>query len=143
VKLAFYHGPRAGIWKLLTWLLRWRTRGRFDHVEMIFSDGVTASASLSHGGIKFIDGKEHPYEHWLIVEVDQDETWARRWFEERRGAKFDIWGVVGFIVGFTRGDDDRWFCSEACAAALEICEPWRFDPNTLYAVMAGKGRSAR
>lgn len=135
MKLAFYHGPRSGWWKLVTWLVRWRTRGRFDHVEVIFSDGITASASISHGGIKFIADKDHSYTDWVIVDLAHDEARARRWFEKHQGAAFDLWGVLGFLLGFTRGHDDRWFCSEAVAAAIGLTEPWRFDPNTLHAVV--------
>lgn len=138
MKLAFYHGPRAEWrWKLVSLLVRWRTRGRFDHVEMIFSDGRVATSSISKAGIAF-QRKDHDPAHWEVIEVAGDEGAAWRWWRAHRDARFDAMGVLGFLIGFTRGDDDRWFCSEACAASLGFPDPWRFDPNTLHAAVQRK-----
>lgn len=118
-------------------MVKWRTRGPFDHVEMVFSDGVTANASLRKRGVYFELDKTYDPECWEVLDVPGSclEVKARLWWTRHQGAAFDVWGVWGFLLGFTRGDADRWFCSEACAASLGMHDPWRFDPNTLYAVM--------
>lgn len=136
MKLAFYHGPREGLfWRAVQWFVRGRTRGRYCHVDLIFSDGSSASSSISEGGIWIKADKPHDPAHWDIVAVDADEPAARAWFEAHRNAKFDTWGLLNFLLWPRKDDAERWFCSEACAAALGFPEPWRFCPSTLHAVV--------
>jgi hypothetical protein len=120
--------------------VRWWTRGPYSHVELVFSNGLSASASARDGGVRFkrIDFKP---EHWDFVElkVDEeqgfDEEYARAFFEEREGLGYDYFGLFGFIWRPGSGVSRRWFCSEAVAAALGYRDPWRFCPNTLAAVI--------
>lgn len=134
MQLAFYRGPRQGIWKAVSWVVRNWTRGPYCHVEVIFSDGLSASASLADGGVRITHQYFHPG-HWDIYAVDFDETVARRWFQEHAGLKFDALGVLAFLWRPFRGQPGRWFCSETVAAALGFGEPWRFCPNTLHAAI--------
>lgn len=137
MKLAFYHGPRKGIRdKLISIVVKAVTRGPFDHVELIFSDGRTGTSSLDLGGVSIVHDKQHDPAHWVIVPVAGNEYAAWLWFVEHRGQRFDVWTVFAFLWTWLHRDcPDKWFCSEAVAAALGFSDPWRFDPNTLHSVV--------
>ena len=179
MKVALYKGKRGGSAGAFDASVRWWTRGPYSHVELVFSDGMSASASPRDGGVRFkrIDFKP---EHWDFIDlsVDEehlrtlilkrleqedeqnrqiadnlakafiaqrltqvfDEKYARAFFEERRGLKYDHFGLFGFVWRPGIGKSRRWFCSEAVAAALKFEEPWRFCPNTLAAVIRSIAR---
>jgi hypothetical protein len=151
MKVALYKGKRGGSAGAFDASVRWWTRGPYSHVELIFSDGMSASASSRDGGVRFkrIDFKP---EHWDFIDLsvdeeharasilkqlehDFDEEAARAFFKEREGLRYDYFGLFGFVWRPGIGKSRRWFCSEAVAAALKFEEPWRFCPNTLAAVI--------
>lgn len=134
MQIAFYQGKRRGGAGLFDAAVRWWTRGPFSHCELVFSDGTAASSSARDGGVrcKRIDWKPG---HWIFVPVAGGEPAARAWFRDYAGAKYDYAGLFGFIWRRESGAAQRWFCSEACAAALGYQDPWRFDPNTLFAAL--------
>jgi hypothetical protein len=134
MKVALYKGKRGGSAGAFDAAVRWWTRGAYSHVELIFSDGMSASASARDGGVRFKDIEYHP-DRWDIIEIEADEEYARAFFEQRVGLKYDYFGLFGFVWRPGIGKSRRWFCSEAVAAALKFEEPWRFCPNTLAAVI--------
>jgi hypothetical protein len=121
MKVALYKGKRGGFAGAFDAAVRWWTRGAYSHVELIFSDGMSASASARDGGVRFKFIDYHP-DRWDFVEIDGDE-------------EYDYFGLFGFVWRPGIGKSRRWFCSEAVAAALKFEEPWRFCPNTLAAVI--------
>jgi len=132
--LAFYTGTRKGLHGLFNRAIRWWTRGPFSHVELVFSDGVSASASGVDHGVRFRTIDFNPA-RWIVVPVAGDEAEARRWFEANAGKGYDYLGLFGFLWRPYDGGRDKFFCSEAVAAALGYSDGWRFDPNTLAAVV--------
>lgn len=129
MKAALYKGTRPGLQGLYSRAARFVDRGPYSHVELIFSDGMSASASYIDGGVR-LKRIDYDPEHWDIVNlVGFDEQDARDWFEARLGEGYDLWGNLRFIFGWVHDDDSRWFCSEALMAALRFPEPWRFGPN--------------
>ena len=129
MKAAFYKGTRPGWQGLYSRAARFIDRGPYSHCELIFSDGMSASASYIDGGVR-LKRIDYDAEHWDIVDLAGfDEPAARAWFEERAGEGYDLWGNLRFIFGWVRDDDGRWFCSEALMAALGFHGPWRFGPN--------------
>ena len=48
----------------------------------------------------------------------------------------DVLGNLHFVLSAVGDDKDRWFCSEAVAAALGMPNPERFDPGTLHAALS-------
>ena len=133
--IAFYKGTRPGINGVYNRGVRWWTHGDYSHCELIFADSISASASFMDGGVRFKQIDFDPL-HWDFIEVDADEGFARAWFTKHEHDKYDLMGNVRFVVPALDNDKDKWFCSEAIAAALGINEPWRFDPNTLYAFLS-------
>lgn len=140
MKIAFYKGTRKGVQGLYSRLTRWVDSGPYSHCELVFNDGLSASASFIDGGVRFkhIDYKP---EHWDVVELQGfDGDKARQWFEDHEGEKYDLLGNLRFIFFFVKPSNNKWFCSEAIAEALSISESWRLGPNGLCALMTSKGK---
>ena len=53
---------------------------------------------------------------------------------------FAALGLLGFVLPPMADNKARWFCSEACAAALGVGDPWRFSPGALAVVTRDMGR---
>lgn len=140
MKLAFYKGTRKGLQGLYSRLARWVDSGPYSHCELIFSGGMSASASFIDGGVRFKQIEYKP-EQWDVVELQGfDEDKARQWFEDHEGEKYDLLGNLRFIFFFVKPSNNKWFCSEAIAEALGISESWRLGPNGLYILMTSKGK---
>ncbi len=134
-KIAFYKGTRPGLAGLYNRLGRWLDHGPYSHCELVFSDGMSGSASyMDHGvRIKYIG---YTSGDWDFVDIpERYEPVARRWFISERGRAYDLWGNVNAMFGFIPHSRDKWFCSEAIAASLKLSDPWRYKPNGLCAVL--------
>ena len=135
MQAAFYKGTRPGIQGLYNIAVRWWELGKYSHCELVFSDGVSASASYLDGGVRFKRIEYDPAK-WDLVDLPEfDEPSARMWFEMHEGRGYDLFGNFHFVVGPIRNDDGKYFCSESIAAALGFADAWRFEPNVLYAVL--------
>ena len=135
MKAAFYSGTRPGLQGLYSRAVRWIDRGPYSHCELVFSDGLSASASWMDGGVRFKRIGYNPA-HWDFIDLpDAAEPFARDWFRANEGAPYDLMGNVRFVLPWLSDSEKGWFCSEAMAAALKIKEPWRFGPNGLAALL--------
>lgn len=131
-RAAFYKGTHPGLPGLYNRAVRLRGRGPYSHVELVFSDGLAASSSYMDGGVRFkqIDFNDG---NWDFIELPAGwEAAARAWFMANMGKAYDLMGNVFLAVGFFADSADKFFCSEAAAAALGVQQPFRFEPNTLY-----------
>jgi hypothetical protein len=136
MRAAFYKATRPGLPGIYNRLVRWWERGPHSHCELIFSDGMAASASFLDGGVRFKEIQFDP-DHWDFVELpDHLEATAREWFKEHEFEEYDVMGNVHFIASIIPDDDDKWSCAESIAAALGFTGAWRFEPNVLFAVLA-------
>ena len=134
MRIACYKGRHKGLPGLFDAAVRWWTGGPYSHCELVLSEDICGSSSVRDGGVRLkrIDILSG---NWDLLEVGGDEQAAVEWFNAHLGAKYDYAGLFGFIWRPGRGNRQRWFCSEAVAAALGFEEPWRFDPNTLAAAV--------
>lgn len=134
-QMAFYKGTRPGVAGVYNRAVRMWFKGKYSHVEVIFSDGMAASASFSDGGVRFKeidfnDGK------WDIIDLPPEwEAAARKYFEDHEGESYDILGNLHFIIGVIPEGRRKKFCSEACGAAIGIEDAWRYEPTALYYVV--------
>ena len=148
MKAAFYKATRPGWQGIYSRAVRWIDRGPYSHAELVFSDGLSASASWMDGGVRFKRIDYDP-ERWDFVTLpDSLEPQARDWFERNAGAPYDLMGNVRFVLPWLSDSDKGWFCSEALGAALGWKEPWRYGPNgaaamarTMYSQPAEAGVS--
>lgn len=135
MKAAFYCGTRPGIAGIYNRLVRWWTKSEFSHVELVTSAGGAWSASFADGGVrhKVIDFDP---KNWVLVDLPPAlEPAAVAWFDAHRGARYDLLGNLQFVISPFPHSRERWFCSEAVAAALGIPDPWRFAPGTLASAL--------
>ena len=135
MKAAFYKGTRPGLQGIYSRAVRVIDRGPYSHCELVFSDGLSASASWVDGGVRFKQIDYNPA-HWDFVALPEAaEPYARDWFEFNMGLPYDLMGNVRFVLPWLADSERGWFCSEAMAAALGWAEPWRFGPNGLAALL--------
>lgn len=119
----------------------WWTGGRYTHSELVFSDGVTGSAWFDQPGLKdgvhLVKRTKYDPDLWDLVPVRGDEVRARQWFEDNLDNGYNLIGAFGNVLRPLRGDERKFFCSQAVAAALGWKDPWRYDPNLQYAIVTG------
>lgn len=148
--IASYKGPANGLlhrsahW-LITYLKprRWwpYVPADYSHNELVFEikDGMAecASSSARDGGVRFKQINIYSG-RWDVKPLPQYDyaagLRARWWFYEREGNGYDYLGVAAFVAivsPFAREHKNRWFCSEAIAAALGIDNPSRLSPQEL------------
>jgi hypothetical protein len=134
MRATFYKATRPGLAGLYNRIVRWWISGPYSHVELIFSDGMAASASFMDGGVRFKQIDFDP-EHWDFVDLPAElEPAARAWFVANEGKPYDLLGNVGFVWRPIRGRTGAYFCDEAMLAALGVQDPWRFDPCGAYTI---------
>lgn len=138
MRLALYKSTRPGFQGIYSCITRWVDGGPYSHCELIFSDGLSASASFIDGGVRF---KRIDYDsaHWDFIDLPASmEPAARQWFADHAGAGYDLIGNLRFVAWFIPHSKSRWFCSEAIAAALGMPDPWRYGPCGLAAAIDWK-----
>lgn len=131
MKVAFHKGTLVG-----DRLIRWWDAGPYSHCEIVFSDGLWASASLMDD--RRVRGKRiNPTAgRWDYLDLpDHYEQPARDFFARTEGARYDLLGQVRFVLAPLRGQGDKYWCSEWVAEALGLREPWRYGPNGLHNVL--------
>lgn len=129
MKAAFYKATRPGWQGIYSRAVRVIDRGPYSHCELVFSDGMSGSASYIDGGVRLKRIDYNPA-HWDFIDLpDAAEPYARDWFERNSGAPYDLMGNLRFVLPWLADSQRGWFCSEAMAAALGWKEPWRYGPN--------------
>lgn len=137
VYLALYKGKKSGkgvkAWaaRLCDWAIRTITRGQYSHCEIAIDLGgqfECYSASLRDGGVR-VKTMPLPSDKWDLLPVP-DEVAARtaKLYSQTKGADYDLAGIVGIALK-TRHSRRRWFCSEWCAAALDLYRPETYTPQ--------------
>ena len=135
MKIAFYKGTRKGLAGIYNRGVRFVTKGKYSHCEVIFSDGLSASASFADGGVRF---KRIDYSdlNWDFIEIDDKfEEASRKWFEEHEGLGYDLIGNLHFFLPMIGDNRYKWSCAESIAASLYIYDSWRIHPNSLYSLL--------
>lgn len=141
MRIAFYKGTQSGLYGFLDKLVRWWTGGPYSHCEIILhgddAAAICASASKTDGGVRIKTIALDP-SRWAVVEIGGDSARAAEWFAAHLGEGYDLLGLFGFVWRRRDGERNKWFCSEACAAALGLAEPWRYCPNALASLLRGR-----
>ena len=126
---AFYKATRPGWRGIYSRAVRVIDRGPYSHVELVFSDGMSGSASYIDGGVR-LKRIDYDSDHWDFIDLPPSlEPYARDWLERNAGAPYDLMGNVRFVLPWLADSELGWFCSEALGAALGWKEPWRYGPN--------------
>ena len=121
--LALYKGNREG-WGIASikarfgdWITRKITRGIYSHCEIAYP--------LPSGGYAC-------YSSSIPLETVPASHLGEVW-RSARGKKYDWSGAIGTVLKI-RQSENKWFCSEFCAAVMGIDDGWRFSPNDLAAL---------
>ena len=126
VQLAFFKGEGSWVHKLI----RWRTKSRFSHVEVVHNyddtpDFFFSFSSAPNGGVRekrWYGGL--PTKEWDVVDVPVDAMRSYIAFAQIEGKGYD-WLSIVFSRMFTWHVEltDHYTCIEACAYMLGL------DPN--------------
>lgn len=140
MKVALYKGTRAGLAGLYNRIVRWWTLGQYSHVELVFSDGMSASSSFADGGVRF-KRIEFDAGKWDFIDLpDNAEALALRWYRLHEGKAYDYWANIRFMFGFLPDSKDKYQCAESVMSALGYSDAWRFEPNSVASVLRNVGR---
>jgi hypothetical protein len=148
ITLAFYKGRGKTRWqRLQDAAIRLATRGRYSHVELIAGNALHGdiaqclSSSGRDGGVRAKRILLKP-ESWDLVELRIDHAKPARFIRDRIGAQYDYKGILlSQVLALGRHDESRWFCSEICAAALDLPNPQRVSPQFLFDVVTWDKRA--
>lgn len=117
------------------------TGGKFCHVELVFSDGMSWSSNYPEG-VRFIV-QMYGIPGWTMLPVPctkREEETVRQWCSTKVGTPYDLRGVVLFKNPVIHEDEAKFFCDEACITALQqIGRIMKIDageesPNSLYKI---------
>ncbi|MFA6132447.1 MAG: hypothetical protein WC869_00370 [Phycisphaerae bacterium] len=127
-------------------LVRLFKRDGISHSALLFSDGFCGTSQPGRGIVLY---KLAPFNtaDWFIIDLPctpEEEARVRSFFEvDEAGCKYD-WRGIAFCQVLRWGwhSNTRWFCSEACLAALQRIytalqglKPWYVDPADLATVL--------
>lgn len=137
IQAAFY--TKQG--NLVDHAIRWRTQSPFSHVELV-AGGMCYTSSPRDGGVRakaldLTDG-------WALVPIPTAHAAnVLQFYNLTRGCAYDYVGVLaGQLLALNLQSKARYFCSEWCAAALGLSEPWRYSPALLHNVLYDQWRQA-
>ena len=135
-------------WNPVRHLIGWVTKGKYCHVEGVFSDGVWVGAVEK--GLRFtkdISGNPDKWDFVLLDMNEKTEDFLRVLCEIHRGTKYDFAGLFSYIgFGLIRQDPSKAYCSEfwrdlLSRRLIEILPAWwgeRCPPsgkNGLYEIL--------
>jgi hypothetical protein len=115
----------------------WTGLNGFDHVELVFNNGMSFSSTYS--GVRFAKIKYEDYPNdFIIVDIDckelfnltEKEVWDR--CTQIAGSKYDGKGIMLYeFLPFRIEDPKSFYCSESVAYAIDF-KPYQISPNKLY-----------
>ena len=122
IKIAFYKGDG----NVLNKIVRWWTKNKYSHAELVLPDGVTWL-----GISPFLKSKVESREklivdnlEWDFVKIKITEEQYQNiidFFEQTEGCGYDWIGMLlSQFLPFRIKHNSRWYCSEWIAYALRI-----------------------
>lgn len=126
MQLAFYKAP--GTWADKA--IRVFTGSKYSHVELVIGTECW-SASARDGFVRAKTMWLDP-DKWDVIDIHGAEPFALAWFTQHAGQRYDWAGVARFVLPLLPNSRNRWFCSEAVAAALAQPEPDLWTPQMLF-----------
>lgn len=119
MKIIFYIGPP----EIQDHLIRFFTKSKVSHCELIFTDELGFSAIPKDGTrFTFIYNFDDSAV-WKTIELPwitlEDEQRIRKFCEQEEGCKYDWSAVLLGRINPLHNHKSKWFCSEICAAAIK------------------------
>jgi len=138
MKLALKYAPPKGFFKrLFHWLTSVRLVTRYPHAGIVIGDQLMHS-NLSNGlHIETFDPVG-----WDVFDLGDASELARMRFRDFEGTRYDVFGLLAFILPWNVSDSSRMYCYEWCWLAITGLQPRsRVTPEDLLALIAQKARS--
>jgi len=116
MRLAFYKGK-----SLVSRLIRWKTRGKYSHVAIMFDDGRILEAWHAPSSVRWIkslcDGHtaETPVDIFTIT-PDLDEVAAIEFAQRQVGKEYGFLKILKFLTNTSGDNPDTRICSEIALA---------------------------
>jgi len=136
MQIIFYIGKH----EIQDHLIRFLTKSKISHCELVFSDKVSFSA-IPTIGTRFTNLKNiSDTNTWITVDLPwiyyDAEVRIRRFCEQENNCKYDWSAVLLGRINPLHNHRSKWFCSEICAAAIRpftrgLTDFW-YTPSSLY-----------
>lgn len=70
---------------------------------------------------------------WQVITLPEsyDQTKALTWFTKNAGKPYDTLGAITSVLSIRFSNNDKYFCSEACAEMLGLPYPRQYTPQSL------------
>jgi uncharacterized protein YycO len=105
-----------------SWAIRVRTWSPYSHVDFILPNGKYLGAVPFKGVV--IHDHTYPVEAFFEVEVTEEQhEKILKYALDQVGKGYDYVGIFGYAIERNWQEDDKWFCSEFVAAAIQQVIP--------------------
>ena len=105
-------------------LVRWYTRSAFAHCAFLYPDGRTIIESCAGYGVRQTAIKS--WDGITVCDIPGMTVlqWQKLfyWVEDKLGDKYDWSSILTFLTRNKPNQNNRWFCSELCHAALNAVD---------------------
>jgi hypothetical protein len=123
----------SGSWwdHLIAAIIRWRICSRWCHAGIAIGDMLLQS-NPKHGLHATLDWEPSK---WTLIDtgIEDDHMAALALFAERKGARYDWLGVLGFALPWLRAGSRRLYCFAWCALAIGASDARWQTPERLLA----------
>ena len=141
IYMAFYKKKRKIVdfqsfyFRLFDGFTRLVTGGIYSHCEIAIEtlgEYNCYSSSNRDGGVRK-KSMHLPSEDWDLIEITHLVSIRdiAEFYKKTEGKKYDFIGLISPVLGNLH-DDDKYFCSEWCAEAIQLILPNKYSPVSLY-----------
>ena len=126
IRIAFRQ--KSGKDSIVNKIIRFLTKSRFHHVELIINDTWISSSNTSGGfrirplePIKQEDTRYIYYDLGLIELTSEQDEIISRFMENQLDSEYDYSGIIfSQLFPFSKHSRTRWFCSEIVTKLLQL-----------------------
>jgi len=116
MKLAFYQGK-----SIISRLIRWKTRGKYSHVAVIFDDGRILEAWQGTNSVRWINSLSDGHSPGTKVDIyDIDaplnKARAKAFAQKQMDKPYGYRAILKFISNTSGDNENAWICSEIALA---------------------------
>jgi len=116
MQLAFYRGT-----SLLSRFIRWKSRGKYSHAAILFSNGECLEAWHATNSVRWITNLGDGHTNGTQVDIfdlpeSLNEAAAKDFAQQQIGKKYGLKEVLMFLTNTSGDNPNNWFCSEIALA---------------------------
>ena len=128
-------------WSPISKFISLWTRGPYCHCEFVFDKTKPRTwFGAVLGGLRFTQEITGNPKKWDFVKIDVDQLEIYTHCLVLDGRKYDIWGVLSYVLPFVKQDPRMFYCSEVIYDILVDVgclkrDVKKVDPNKLYRLL--------